>query len=477
MIKYIKNNFIFLIIVLQPILDVIAYFCMDTIFSSVAFLIRSLVLSISTIYVLLKMKSKVYIVYMFIIAAFATAHFANTYFTTNINLIEDIKEFIRVFYMPIMAVNIYYLLKDKNNAVNQVKYGIICNVLIIFAIIILGLLTNSTVNTYAEGIGLRGWFYNSNSQSIILCLCVPVMLFYAMRTKKLVVEILATIIGFFLLYSNGTTGCYLMIIPSFLLMMYNSIINTKTKAIKIFEICLFLIPIVSSIVFYKYSPDYKITELANSSYEKTEQYFQEQNAGQEENPVIPPQEPTIPTEPTEPLLTNEEKIIKKYFSENFIKDYGYETIEQAIGNNLDYQHIVNNRYRKKLVASVVFDNSNLSTKLLGIEFTKIDNYDADMENDYSAIFYYYGYIGLAVYLILIAYIAFILIKTFIKNPIKRIIDTQFILLGSMFIMLNLFAELSGSLLKRPNASIYLSLIIVMILLIYKGEKNVEKECK
>ena len=66
---------------------------------------------------------------------------------------------------------------------------------------------------------------------------------------------------------------------------------------------------------------------------------------------------------------------------------------------------------------------------------------------------------------------YILLKELFHNY-KKIFDSEYILLTSMFIMLNLFAELSGSLLKRPNASIYLGLIILII--IFKYSKGIDK---
>ena len=475
--KKLKEYYILIIIIMQPFLDVIAYFTMGTFFSIVPFIIRSMILLISTIYVLFKKRNKYYIIYLSILFIYTIFHLGNTYFTTNVNLIDNIEEFIRVFYLPILTVNGFYIVGNDEKKIEQIRKGIIINIIIIFIIIIAGVITNTTVNTYAEGYGLRGWFYNSNSQSIILCFCVPFALYYLFKKNNVLCKIISSAIAFFLLYSNGTTGCYLMIIPTFGLLMLDSLFYTKDLKKKLIELFILLIPVCSAVIFYKYSPDYKITQLSKASYSETEKntqnYKDESEKGEgtdgkcnigEKNEEI--NNGVIPVE------TFETKLITYYFNYNFIKDFGYDKILNNIGSKLDVGHLINNRFRKKTVSSVIYNNSPIQTKLLGIDFAQVKSYDSDMESDYSAIFYYFGIIGIIVYLIPFIYIAFIILKKIYKNK-KIIFQTEFILLISMFIMLNLFAELSGSLLKRPNASIYLCLLMVYINGKYERKNNEE----
>ena len=80
-------------------------------------------------------------------------------------------------------------------------------------------------------------------------------------------------------------------------------------------------------------------------------------------------------------------LVDHYFNKKFIEDYGYETIINKIGKDMSIEKLVNNRFRKKVVASIIFDNSELTTKLLGFEFSQIKQYDVDLESDYSAIMY------------------------------------------------------------------------------------------
>lgn len=471
--NHFKEYFLLYVIITQPFLDIFAYFTLNTSLAVIPFMLRAVLLLITTLYTIKKYPNKKYLLFLLLLVLFSIFHLGNTYFTTRYSLTEDIKELVRIFYMPLMAINCYLYIKNNPSKIELLKKGIIYNMFIIFSVIILGLITNTSVPTYAEGIGLRGWFYNSNSQSLILCFIVPFSLYYCNKTKNILIKILLVFISFFLLFSNGTTGCYLMIFPTFILALYDSLISKDKKLLKVFNIFLLLIPLCASILFYKLSPEYKIDNLQNESLKETEENnsidnieneTHENNKDNDKNSV----------EESEKELSKQQKMINYYFHEDLIKKYGYESIEEEIKDNFDTEHLVNNRFRKKITARVIYNNASLFTKLFGIEFTEIKMYESDLESDYSSILYYTGIVGTIIYIGLILYTLFVLFYQIIKNP-KIIFNSEYLLLSGLFIMLNIGAEFSGSLLRRPNASIYLGLLIAFILAKYGKEKN-EKKC-
>ncbi len=489
---YLKNNILFLLIVIQPLLDVLAYFTLNTQFSIIAFAFRATLLVVTTVYTLwTNRQNKKYLGLLFIIIGLGVAHFTTSYFTTNLNLYLDMEEFVRVIYFPLLTVNGYLYAKKVENSIDQIKKGIIANTLIIFSIILLGVVTNHIEYTYAEKIGITGWFYNKNSQSIILCFMVPFSLYYVFKKNNFFVKSIMIFIAFFLLYSNGTTGCYLMLFPTFLILIYDTIVSKDSKLDKVFNLILLLIPLTMAVVLYPYSPENAITTLANKSKEVVKNSI-------EENPTPNPEpstpEPSTPTKPGKeeektPVETNPEEeenvddyegilpihgaTIKHYFDINFIKDYGYKTIDEAIGDNFDANHLVDARYKKKLTAQIIFANSNLATKLFGFEFTKVYNYGTDLETDYSSIFYYYGYIGFIFYVGFMLYFLYVLLRQFFRRP-RIIFDSEYLLLGGLFLALNCATEFSGCLLRRPNASIYFVLMLIIILLKYQEVTNEKK---
>ena len=77
------------------------------------------------------------------------------------------------------------------------------------------------------------------------------------------------------------------------------------------------------------------------------------------------------------------------------------------------------------------------------------------------MYYYYGYIGIGSYILVIAYLAWRILKLLIRSFGESLTLLNFTLLLSFVILLGL-AGFSGALFRRPNASIYLALVIAMI---------------
>jgi nitrate reductase gamma subunit len=85
----------------------------------------------------------------------------------------------------------------------------------------------------------------------------------------------------------------------------------------------------------------------------------------------------------------------------------------------------------------------------------------DLENDWPAIFYYCGYVGFAAYVCLIAYFAFLIARRLLQDLRSAFTADNFIVL-LCFVLLIGIAQYSGAVLRRPNVSIYLSLILGLI---------------
>ena len=119
------------------------------------------------------------------------------------------------------------------------------------------------------------------------------------------------------------------------------------------------------------------------------------------------------------------------------------------------------RIMKRLNAHFIMEDSDFLTHLTGYEFGNIRNAYEDLENDWHAMYYYYGYIGIGSYILVIVYLAWRILKLLIRSFEESLTLLNFTLLLSFVILLGL-AGFSGALFRRPNASIYLSLVIAMI---------------
>ena len=85
----------------------------------------------------------------------------------------------------------------------------------------------------------------------------------------------------------------------------------------------------------------------------------------------------------------------------------------------------------------------------------------DLENDWPAIFYYYGYVGFAAYCGFILFFLVRILRRLRRDFRSAVTADNFILLVT-FVLLIGIAQFSGAVLRRPNVSFYLSLILGLI---------------
>ena len=121
---------------------------------------------------------------------------------------------------------------------------------------------------------------------------------------------------------------------------------------------------------------------------------------------------------------------------------------------------------------MVFQDSDFATKLVGFEVSQMGphGYDGsyDLENDWHAVFYYYGYLGFALYVGFMLYFLLRILRS-VRADLKRSLTLEnFAYLLCLFLIIGL-AHFSGATLRRPNVSIWLSLVLALIY--YVTEEN------
>ncbi len=124
--------------------------------------------------------------------------------------------------------------------------------------------------------------------------------------------------------------------------------------------------------------------------------------------------------------------------------------------------LIDSRVMKRSYSALIFEDSDLLTKCVGFEVSQV-GYDGiyDLENDWHAVYYYYGYIGFALYVGFVLFFLYqILLK--IRKQFKESLCIENFTLLLIFCLLIGLAHFSGSVLRRPNVSVYMSLILALI---------------
>ena len=431
--KYIENYWIFFIIITQPILDIIAFAAESFSFQNFTSIIRIIYLIFIPVYTFFSIKDKKKMFLCLLPFGFyLMAHLINSYLLDPYHIFYDIKYITLVFQMPLIAISLCFYLKEHNNHLIQLKKGFYVSLIIIFISILLSIITNSYQKTYFD-YGLTGWFSSANTQSVIISLISPIALLYFYK-KSDKSYILMIMIIFLLLYFNGTRSCYYSLVITLLMFAYIHFLKSKSN-IKSFVTVLILLV---SLFFYNFSFSSLRHEDVESNTEKNETI------------IVPKDE-----------YTKEEAIAilkESYLYEKMINDLGEDEVYEEMKDKITPYNLSDNRLVKRTYAKIIFKNSNTITKFLGFNHYEIAKYGMDLENDLTAIFYYYGYIGFALYIAFILCFAIYALILLIKDR-YMIFSSKFVILSLTIVMTLGMGEYSGALLRKPNANIYFALIL------------------
>lgn len=441
---FIKQNWLLCIIILQPILDIISYFQEEMFGKSYSWIARIIILLLIGCITFFKSKNKLKLILKISpFFCFFILHFLNLFYTNRLNVINDLKYFILVFQMPILTILLIDYLKDKKEHVKAIKKGMVINYIVIAFSILISFITNTYETTYDIG-GITGWFSSANTASMILCALAPWTLHYFFKKGNDLHYILISIATMVLLYFNATKACYATLVASFFVVIVFEFLSYKKKKVNIILPVIFF---MLSLGLYNVS----LTAVRQKNVDKTVD---------EDSKII---SELIDFNSID--ISNDEDVLNvlnaSYIYRDLIEIHGEKKVIDIMRNHLSAEALSNNRYRKLINAKIEYKNTNLITKFLGFGYNTVAKNNLDLENDFSAIYYYYGFVGFGIYVAFICYFILKMLKLFIKNP-AIIINTEFVILAFLIALLVFGGEYSGAFFRKPNANIYFSLLLSIL---------------
>lgn len=460
-INIIKNNWILIFIIVQPLLDMVYYFQYKHNMTPTTWLIRIIILAIVVCILFFKSKDKKKIIILnlpFIL--FYIFHILNLYRIGTLQFISDSKYFLFVFELPVLTTLFIEYLKDNKEQIKKIKQGFFYSFLIISISIIISTITHTAQCTYELNdmcVGILGWFYPSDTVFLIICALAPWAMYYVLK-KGIYSFSIIYVLAFLILYTNGSKSCYLTLVASLILMLYN-MFTSKDVIYKKSKISITALILLLSLSCYSKSFTYyrgNVAEEINNNNEiaVTESFQNIIGQDQDGNKTA------INTKET-----NSDIILKvlesSYIYKDLIDIHGYHKVLNALDKDITPELLSNNRYRKVLNAKIEYNNSDTITKLLGFGYSKVAVNSLDLENDLTAIFYFYGYIGFILYIIYLIYFIILLLKTFINNH-KIIFDSELVTLAFLLFLTVLGGEYTGAFLRKANSNIFLVFYLCMI---------------
>lgn len=463
-----SKNWLLLIIILQPILDIVAYFNFNTSITLITFISRSIILLFIVLYVLIKLKNKKKYIYLLSpIFIFSICHLLNSLRCGSYSIFSDLRYLVTVMQLPILIVAFTMYLKENNDAKKQITYGLIISFFIIFLSLIISFISGNYNTTYSGingGYGITGWFTSANTQSMILSILCPLFLYYFTFEKSKIIYWIGNMLAFIVLYTNSTKACFYTMVCMFFVMLYLNIFNHNNKN-KIFYIIVSTIIFIGSIVSYNYSFTFirkvdvnNVIDTNKNTISEIDKKYEEaiKNIEEEADEDIKIEE--LDRTKYQIIL---EKLNTSYLYRDLINQHGEKKVVEKMKDKISPSTLSDNRIRKVINAQIIYDESDFVTKLVGFDFSRISRYSMDMENDLTAIFYYYGYIGFTIYISYFLYFIYIAIRKIVINP-KMIFNGEFIILCFVFALAVGGGQYSGAFLRKPNANVYLALSLALL---------------
>ena len=464
---FVRNHWLMALIVMQPLLDIIAFWTKNP-DGTLAGYVRLLIMVCLPLYLLFTLRGserKSFIFWMLGIGLVCALHIANTIRTSPVSLGFDISYTAKVAQMPILAVCFMYSIKNDQTR-NQAYWGLFFAAGITAAALGLSVLTGTANCTYGEGLGVSGWVIDDNrcANSIILVTLAAFSIFCAVKSDKPVINIAVPIIAAIVLIANGTMTCYMSIFVIFIGFAVFLLLEKKIRGCNLNRLAVIALVAVAiaSAAAYPLTPKYKIKQTQSDFAELTQDDFNDELGALGYD---------LDSMSNEEKLSNPEihTALEDYYwkclwiiTPNMFERFDIDEIMLKYDLTTDAATLIDTRTIKNAYASLMWDHSDTLTKLFGIDISDIWlTGGMDLENDWPAIRYYYGYVGFASYAAFILYFVYLIIRRLRRDFKGSFTADNFILLVTFALLIGL-AQYSGAVLRRPNVSIYLALILGLI---------------
>ena len=463
--NYVRNHWLMVLVILQPVLDILAYWTKSP-DGTAAGMVRLIIMLALPVYLLFTLKEKKgFIAIMAVIAAVFVLHIANCMRVGYVDMVYDISYAAKTAQMPILAVCFMYLIKNEQTR-NQAYWGLFFAAVVSALALFAGMITGTANVTYGDGLGVSGWVIDDLrcANSVIVVVLSAFAVFCAIKSDKKLLNICVPAIAMICLCINGTKACYFSIFMIFIGFVLFLLVEKQIKGeeYKTVVVVSLLVLSILAAAIYPMTPASRIKAAQLASVEEKQ--------GNNDNAVL-----ALNVDISQ--MTNEEKLAdpevyqmyKDYYyamlwyrNPNMFDRFGLDKILLKYDMTTDAEVLDNVRGIKRAYASLLWDESDTLTRLFGMDVSDLwCTGKVDLENDWSAICYYYGYVGITLYAVFILYFVYLIVKRMRKDFKSAFTTNNFILLIT-FVLLICLAQYSGSVLRRPNVSIYLSLILGLI---------------
>ncbi|MBE6586945.1 MAG: hypothetical protein E7647_00860 [Ruminococcaceae bacterium] len=476
---------LFALLIIQPLLDIISYWANEWSFTALTTLVRFGMFAFVMVYCyIISDKKKVYVIGSAVMLLYWIFHMIACFRAEGgyVSIVGDISNFFRTVHLPYFTFAFITVFRKSDKVPEYVQKAFCINMIIMMHALVISYMTGTQIYTYGDK-GLMSWASVHNSQSAILAFIVPLMLLYAYNKKNKIMYYVIATVCLINLFFVGTKVDYFSIFIIAIGMMVLLLIEKEKDLF--YYVTLFLIAILCALCYNQsIAFDVKITH--EVAMDVKQDYVEEVV---EQDPGEAPLPDHISWEIFDSLSPKERFDIRKVYDlylGPMVQRYGFERVFERYNFSLVVKELTAARQMKVHFAEMAFEDANTMTKLFGYEYktlvydyTRVNSegktvttqHNYDLENDFPSVFYYSGYVGFAIYMLFIAYFVGLIIVAVITK-FKKCVNLENGLLAITFALALGCSQFSGNVLRRPNASIYMSVILAYIYYVTVVRENV-----
>ena len=470
--------FVTVICALQPLMDVLSFwqseFGMD---NTLTLALRFGVLAVVALMgFCLSRQKKVYILAGVVCAALWAGHCYASLQKGYLSPLSDVINYVRVIQMPLFAVCFITFMKRNDRCFEGIKRGFAVNFLIITGVLILSLLTGTCRPTYdLSWLGLMGWFSTSNAQSAIVSMLTPVVVWMAYESKRTWLVWITVAAAYLQLFYIGTRLAFAAMLATTVGLAFTFLV---TRHVEWKRVAALFVALVIAAGCMKYGPMYK-NQNYYSDYTSTQQGY----VAEEMMEKMPELEEGVDFKELFKTLTDAEKRyvlapIYAFYSNDLCRRFTVNTVIEAYDYTYAVSDLTNARNHKITYCKLLQQEHPEASKWFGMELGRMtwngENYD--VENDFHGVYFLFGAVGLGLMLAFLGYFV-LLILWALKKDARKYFTPAAGAFGISFCIAIANAYFTAGMLRRPNSSFYLSLLLAVIYYLvcihkYDGETTV-----
>lgn len=395
------------------------------------------------------------------------------------DLVGDVTNFVRVVQMPVLVLCLITFFRQDERCFEAMQTGLTAALLVVLAVEAISILTGTDASAYDNGHGVLGWFSNANSQSANVAGLTAISLAWQLTWKKRrpILFWVTALGGLGTLYLMCTRLAYLGLVVITAGLSVTLFLVRRKQDWKIAAVMAALC--VLSVAVLPISPLGHHWDNGNR-YEAGRQQQLEGQLGEkkEETLALAARKragETLSDEEYHALVDGLEPIYDTYVGD-FVEVFGLEETMAMYNYSADILEFADVRPKKIAFGEALMDASPVATRLFGVELSRFtvgeNNYD--VENDFHGVYFLYGIVGLAAYVLFLLYFVGLVIWALLKNA-KRYFTPEAAGHGIAFLLCMAHAIFTAGVLRRPNASVYLSAMLAAIYYLVRLKQYPETE--